>query len=284
MELLGPEVLGFSAGGPGLSVFDWREAPQAEFAVIGDPVKHSLGPQMYSRALAELGYPYSYVAIHVPGGSAKETLDFLRARGYWGVNVTVPHKKDAMEWCETLSDFARRVEAANTVDLRTREGANTDAPGFMDTLDGLCERIGRALVLGAGGAARAVVAALCDAGWQVGVFNRTASRAEELVGRLDCGAKALDRPDPGECCLVINATSASLFGEVPDLDWIRVEAGALFYDLSYGEEATPFVALARSKGFVAVDGKLMLAAQGARSLEYWLGKQIPQEAMLRALR
>lgn len=252
--------------------------------MIGDPVKHSLGPRMYSRALAELGYPYSYVAIHVPGGSVIEALDSLREQGYWGVNVTVPHKKDAMEWCETLSDFASRVEAANTVDLRTKAGENTDAPGFMDTLDGLCERIGRALVLGAGGAARAVVAALCDAGWQVGVFNRTPSRAEELVGRLNCGAKALTSPDPGGCCLIVNATSASLFGEVPDLDWNRVETGALFYDLSYGEEATPFVALARSEGFVAVDGKLMLAAQGARSLEYWLGKPIPPEAMLRALR
>lgn len=239
---------------------------------------------MYSRALEELGYPCRYVAIHVPAGSAKEALDSFRARGYWGINVTVPHKKAAMEWCETLTEFARRVEAANTIDLRKREGANTDASGFMDTLTGLCERVGTALVLGAGGAARAVVAALCDAGWQVGVFNRTPDRAKDMVERLDCGARVLDAPDPGGCGLIVNATSASLFGEVPDLDWNRAEADALFYDLSYGEEATPFVALARSKGFDAVDGKPMLAAQGARSLEYWLGTPIPQEAMLRALR
>ncbi|MEJ5170669.1 MAG: shikimate dehydrogenase [Fimbriimonadales bacterium] len=264
--------------------FEWREAPPAQFAVIGDPVGHSLSPRMHAAALRALGIEARYVAIRVPRGEVSRCLARLADLGYVGVNCTVPHKAEALVACASVDPFARRVGAVNTVRLDRIEGTNTDGPGFLDTLRPLRLAEGsRVLVLGAGGSARAVAAALAEAGFRVALWNRTAERAEALVGEVGLEAELMPTPDPHGCSLIVNTTSAGLRGEPLSLDWSRAPADAVAYDLMYGDEPTPFLKAAASLGLRVVDGRPLLAAQGARSLEWWLGVQAPRREMLRSI-
>lgn len=264
-------------------VFPWREAPEAEFAVIGDPVSHSLSPRMHSAAFEAHGLPFRYVAIHVPEGEVAPALDRLSELGYRGVNVTVPHKEAAMEWCAGMEPFARKVRAVNTVRLEDRAGMNTDAPGFLDTLEELGLEPGVALLLGAGGSARALALALAREGWKLRVFNRTRGRAVEMIEGLGIDAELLDQPDPAGAQLILNTTSASLKAADLGIDWSRAEANAVAYDLMYAKEPTPFLAQAQARGLRICDGLPLLVAQGARSFEWWIGMPAPRDAMRRAI-
>src|SRR4051812_47461733 len=106
-------------------VFEWRDAPAADFAVIGDPVSHSLSPRMHMAAYAEMGLPFRYVAIRVRKGEVAPALERLRSMGYKGANVTVPHKDEVLGWCKTVQPLAAHVRAANTLWLHDRECINT---------------------------------------------------------------------------------------------------------------------------------------------------------------
>ncbi|MEZ0325713.1 MAG: shikimate dehydrogenase [Fimbriimonas sp.] len=262
-------------------VYEWRDAPVADFAVIGDPIGHSLSPAMHQAAYRELGVPYRYVAIHVPPGGVAAALDHLKALGYRGVNATVPHKQEVIDWCEEVEPFARRVGAANTIslDVPATRCINTDAPGFMETLPALPETV---LLLGAGGSARSLAAALSDCGCRLRIYNRTRARAEEMVNALGLQAELLDRPDLEGADLVLNTTSSSLSGESLALDWNTAKPGALAYDLVYGN--TPFLEEAEKAGLRTLDGLPLLVAQGALSLEWWLRIRAPRAAMMEALR
>ncbi|RYG24256.1 shikimate dehydrogenase, partial [bacterium] len=134
--------------------FEWQEAPAADFAVIGDPVAHSRSPQMHNAAFKALGLDFKYVAVHVPPGEVKAALSHLAELGYQGINVTVPHKEEAIGWCLHVDKFVTEVQAVNTIDLERKAGINTDAGGFLATLPELPTKT--ALVLGAGGSARAL--------------------------------------------------------------------------------------------------------------------------------
>lgn len=263
-------------------VFSWREAPAADFAVIGDPVAHSRSPWMHGAAYRELGLDLRYVAVHVPVGEVAEALDRLSSLGYQGVNVTVPHKEAAMEWCVQVEPTARRVRAVNTVRLSDRSGVNTDAPGFMDTLRDLgLEQGGTCLMLGAGGSARALAVALEEAGWRLRIWNRTASRAEEMVSSLGLSAEVLEEPQVEGAGLLLNTTSASLSGAELPIDWSVVSSASVAYDLAYGQ--SPFLATAAAHGLRTCDGLPLLVAQGARSLEWWLGVEAPRRQMAEAI-
>jgi shikimate dehydrogenase len=266
--------------------FEWREAPQADFAVIGDPIAHSLSPRMHQAAYQALDLPYRYVALRVPPGEVAAALHELAHRGCRGVNVTVPLKEEALAWCEEAEPFARRANAVNTVCLPTRKGTNTDGPGFLDTLADLGVKPGNALVLGAGGSARAVALALVGAGFSVRIYNRTKSRAEALAAELAPDAAALDEADPAGAALIVNATSVGVLKEPsqPALPvvWDRAEPKAVAYDLFYGSE-TSFLRAARERGLQTTDGLPMLIAQGARAFEWWLNLAAPREAMRDAL-
>lgn len=265
--------------------FSWRDAPAADFAVIGDPVSHSLSPRMHTAAYAALGLNLRYVAIHVPACEVVPALDHLRSLGYRGVNVTVPHKESALDWCSEAESLARRVRAVNTVRLADRSGINTDAPGFLDTLADLLLGPSPELVLllGAGGSARALTCALAEAGWQVRIYNRTRSRAEEMVANLGVDAEVLDAADPTGARLILNTTSASLQGAEVAIPWQCAEPDAVAYDLMYAKEPTPFLAAASAHGLRTCDGLPLLVAQGARSLEWWLDVSAPRDAMRAAL-
>ena len=262
--------------------FEWRDAPEASFAVIGDPVTHSLSPAMHNASFKELEIPHRYVAVRVPRGEVDQALDHLRRMGYIGVNVTVPHKEEALNWCTSPDPFSSKVRAANTIRLADRACINTDAPGFLQTLDSLAFRNRTALVLGAGGSARALVTALVDTGWEVAIYNRTMERARELAEQT--GARLVVTPDPAGASLILNTTSASLDGRSIPVLWDRIDPKSVAYDLMYADGLTPFLVDANRHGLFTVDGMPLLVNQGALSFEWWLGTRPPMHAMFAAIR
>lgn len=263
---------------------EWREAPDAEFAVIGDPVAHSLSPRMHCAAYEALSLPWRYVALRVPLGETAAALDHLALRGYRGVNVTLPLKGEALAWAAEAEPFAVRVGAANTLDLQARTARNTDAPGFLETLGPLDPDLGRpVLLLGAGGAARAVAAALSDAGFTLKIWNRTPDRAASMVRDLELSGEATEEPDPTGCQLIVNATAAGHFEASPPVRWSLASPDAVAYDLVYGPPAERFLHLPRANGLRTVDGRGMLVAQGAIAFEGWLGIPAPRGAMLKVV-
>ena len=263
--------------------YEWKSAPVAEFAVIGDPISHSLSPRMHLAAYRALNLNYEYVAIRVDQGEVELALKHLKELGYRGVNVTVPHKPEAFRVVASTDETSRRIGASNTIDLSSMNGINTDVSGFAETL---MERtdIRRALVFGAGGSARAVVLALYELGIDITIFNRTLSRAINLLSDLGIKASIADKPALSRFDLVVNATSASLDGKTIQLDWAGASENTIAYDLSYSESGlTPFLLEAKVRGLKFMDGKPLLVAQGARSFEYWLGISAPRNVMMESI-
>lgn len=258
--------------------YEWHEVPSADFAVIGDPVAHSRSPQMHAAAYRALGLNLSYIAVRVSAGKVETALDHFQNLGFKGVNVTIPHKAEAMDWAEP-DDLAEKIGVANTIDLQTRIATNTDAPGFMDTLDQFgFEPSSRALILGAGGSARALAAVLPSSGFQVSIWNRTTARAKSLAEEF--GLEAISQPT-ADFDLIINTTSVGLSKDRIEIDWSGAAETTVAYDLVYGQ--TPFLAEAQAKGLRTLDGKELLVAQGARSFEFWLGIAPPRDKMLEAI-
>ena len=141
--------------------YEWRDAPQADFAVLGDPVNHSLSPRMHQAAYEATHLRHKYVAIRVPVNEFNEAMEFLTKQGYRGVNLTTPLKEAGATWAKKPDAFVARVGSANVLNLLERSAINTDAPGFLDTLPPLgIWPPAPILILGAGGAARALAVAL----------------------------------------------------------------------------------------------------------------------------
>lgn len=164
------------------SWYEWREAPKADFAVLGDPISHSLSPQMHQAAFTALGLPLRYVALRVPQGELVNALEFLIELGYQGVNLTLPLKAEGMALATSADEFSKRCGAINTIALPSMNAINTDGLGFLEAL-----RVWNlphptnALVMGAGGSARAVVLALSEEDHRVKLWNRTQSKAVSLL-------------------------------------------------------------------------------------------------------
>jgi shikimate dehydrogenase len=254
--------------------------------VCGWPVAHSRSPAMHNAALRATGLDgWEYLALPLPPPLFTETVRALPAAGFRGVNVTIPHKQAALALADNASPAARAIGAANTLTFEA-DGAvaadNTDAPGLLEALrDRNVEVAGRsALVLGAGGAARAAVWALVGAGARVEVWNRTPARAAALAHELGAGHAKL----PGAAEIVVNATSLGLdhnidlFKAIP-LKADTFEAGSCVIDLVYGSGETRFLEAARSRGARVIDGLEILVAQGVASFERWTGKMAPRQAM-----
>jgi shikimate dehydrogenase len=264
--------------------FEWQEAPPAEFAVIGDPVSHSLSPRMHGAAFAAMGLPYRYVAVRVPEPEFEAAVARLTGLGYIGLNVTVPLKEEAFRWALNTDELTGRIKAANTLKLENKTATNTDAPGFLDVLEDIGVPPGSSvLLLGAGGAARAAAGAMHRAGYPFSVYNRSRDKAEAMVADLGLSAQVMSAPDPMGFSVIVNATSANLQGALLPVDWDRAMPGATALDLAYAVGPTPFLLAAASAGIHGYDGRGLLAAQGARSLEWWLGIEAPRSAMLKAI-
>ncbi len=268
-------------------------------AVLGQPISHSRSPAMHSAALAELGLApeWSYEAIEVSPEELEARVRAMPGEGFVGANVTVPHKIRALELADQASEAAREIGAANTLSFAAGRivADNTDATGFLDALP---EAPGgkRALVMGAGGSARAVVWALVASGAAVRIWNRTAAKAERLAAEL--GAEAVGqgaggaRLSAGDFDLVVNATTVGMGGpdeRSADLKSLPIDADSLgerhqLVDLAYGPVETELASAAQARGATVVDGLEVLVRQGAASLRIWTGLEPPVETMRRAAR
>lgn len=256
--------------------------------VAGFPVGHSRSPAMMAAALRELGLDWRYVRLPLPPERFAEAVAALPGSGYLGINVTVPHKVAALEVADSATATAQAIGAANTLTFRDGavEAENTDAGGFVAALDEEV-RGRRALVLGAGGAARAVAWALREAGAEVSIWNRTASRAAELAASL--GVEHAERVQLNGLELLVNSTSVGLdpaTGEEDALAAVGLEgadAPPTFVDLVYGEGPTPLERWAARGRARVVGGLEVLVRQGALSLERWSGRDAPVEAMRAAV-
>jgi shikimate dehydrogenase len=264
-----------------------HEEALTRLGVLGWPVAHSRSPAMFAAAFAASGLEgWSYQRLPVPPELFDQTARSLGASGFRGANVTIPHKQAALALADSASASATAIGAANTLSFAA-DGAiaaeNTDAPGLLAAIG---EPVaGRsALVLGAGGSARAAVWALIDAGAaDVSVWNRTAERSAELAAAF--GARAVAAPVAAD--LLVNCTSVGLQRTASDADALnqlalradQVGSYAYVIDLVYGERPTPLLAAAQAAGARTVDGLEVLVAQGALSFELWTGRAAPREAM-----
>lgn len=273
--------------------------------VIGYPLEHSLSPLFQQPALDHLGLDIRYEAWPTPPDRLAQTVAGLRAPDRLGANVTIPHKEAVIPLLDELDELARRTGAVNTIVNRQGRllGHNTDVEGFLRALrqDAAFEPAGRrALVAGAGGAARAVVAALIEAdAASITVINRTFSRATRLVEELRPGdgrteLRAL--PDiyaswiasAVGCQLLVNCTPVGLAGtpeeEESPVPIDAIPAGALVFDLLYRPDETRLMAAARRRGARVLGGLPMLIYQGAASLQLWTGVEPPVDIMSKAVR
>lgn len=256
--------------------------------VLGWPVAHSRSPAMHTAALAQLGLTaWTYQRLPVPPGLFAETVRALPAAGFAGANVTIPHKQAALAMADSATPAARAIGAANTLTF-TADGIhadNTDAPGLIAALP--WPPHGRtALVLGAGGSARAVAWALRGAGASdIAVWNRTPERAHTLADEL--GVRAVTTP--GRADLLVNCTSVGLTHVSTTFKELPVSADAIgdfscLVDLVYRDGDTALISAARDRGVPVVDGLEVLVHQGALSLEAWTGVRAPVDTMREAAR
>lgn len=264
------------------------------YAVFGHPVGHSRSPWLHARFAALTGESLVYEARDVPPGGFEAALAEFLAAGGKGLNITVPHKLAAFAAAAKLTQRARRAGAVNTLAVTPDGllGDNTDGAGLLRDLQhnlGLDPAGMRILLVGAGGAARGALGPLLDARpRELVVANRHAGKARALAADFSadggvCGA-GLDEAH-GPFALVVNATSASLSGAVPDLPGDVVGSHTFCYDMAYGSGPTAFIRWAQARGAAGVaDGRGMLVEQAAESFALWRGVRPPTDEVLAALR
>jgi len=259
-------------------------------AVIGHPVAHSRSPEMQTAALSGLGLAgeWTYGALDVAAEDFEATIAELAAAGeYAGVNITVPHKEAALAMADEASEAASAIGAANTLSFRDGQilAANTDAGGLIRSLPHLPDGE-RALVLGAGGAARAAIWGLADVGAVVDVWNRTQAKGQQLAAHFE--VDLVGDPNVADYALIVNTTAVGLGGEDPfehlPLGPDSFVPGQVVLDMVYTEEPGALLAAAAAAGATTVDGLEMLVQQGALSLRIWTGEEPSIEAMRTAVR
>jgi shikimate dehydrogenase len=259
-------------------------------AVIGDPVRQSLSPALHNAAFDALDLDWVYVAFHVPAGEGGRAVEAMRYLQLAGLSVTMPHKSDVAKAVDLLGPVGRRLGVVNTVTWSgdALVGESTDGAGFIDALgDEGFDPGGRScLVLGAGGAARAVTLALAEAGAvSVTVVARQKDQAASCAALAGTAGRAV-MPDRlagalGDADLVVNATPVGMGPDsLPfelDPDWIR--PSQFVADLVYAPATTPLLQAARSRGASRTNGLGMLIHQAARQVEMWTGRTPPLDVM-----
>ncbi|SDN15922.1 shikimate dehydrogenase [Paenibacillus jilunlii] len=261
--------------------------------VMGDPIAHSKSPLMHTAALKALGIPGAYVPLHIAPAQLGEAIQAIRTLGFRGVNVTIPHKVAVMEYMDRLDDSAVAVGAVNTVvnDDGVLTGYNTDGIGYVRSLkaEATPDLAGsRILVIGAGGAARGIIAALLlEHPAAVVIANRTVDKSEQLaeafqakgmvsgIGNHEIAAHIADMD------IVINTTSVGMY---PHIDVMPIDPGLLregmiVSDLIYNPLQTRLLTESLERGCRIHGGLGMFVYQGAYSLEYWTGRSAPVDIM-----
>ncbi|MEW6447061.1 MAG: shikimate dehydrogenase [Bacillota bacterium] len=271
--------------------------------IFGDPVAHTLSPAMHNSAFAALGLNFVYLPFHVTKDGLGAAIAAVRALGIAGVNITVPHKEDVLPYLDEISEDARIIGAVNTIVNRGGRltGYNTDGSGFLRAIreEGFETRGADAVVLGAGGAARAVCVALGKAGVRrITIFNRTYRRASSLAEHVAkaTGAEAEafsweELETSGAAAIraagiVAQTTSLGMHpqeNEKPPVPGGIFHKGQLVVDLVYNPPQTGFLRAAAAGGAATQNGLAMLLHQGAAAFELWTGREAPVEIMRQAL-
>ncbi|HIE29851.1 TPA: shikimate dehydrogenase [Candidatus Poribacteria bacterium] len=268
--------------------------------VIGDPIEHSCSPQMHNAAFEQLSMDYVYVAFHVKAEDLKAAVDGFKALNIVGINVTIPHKQGVIPLIDKLSREAELIGAVNTLVFKegTIEGHNTDARGFIAAMKEAGVDVPRGesvVILGAGGAARAVVVSLALEGVKkISIANRTASRAIQLASDISqktgteihgMGLDDKSLPEAiSESSLLVNTASAGMDLEHPlliDENWLHRQL--VVYDIIYNPPETRLMKVATEKGSKTIGGIGMLVHQGAIAFELWTGQYPPVDVMRQAL-
>jgi shikimate dehydrogenase len=267
--------------------------------IIGQPVSHSLSPALFNAAFAACGLDMAYVPLPVAPDGLGDAVRGICALGLVGANVTIPHKTAVLPFLAEVDGDAAILAAVNTivVDAGQARGFNTDVEGFRRSMREveLEPMVGRsALLIGAGGAARAVALVLAREGARLTVVNRTRAAADALLARIEGlgggphGALALDdltAKHVRSAEIIVNCTSLGMAGEgkVPAVLVDNVRQGHSVYDVVYAGQQTEFVALANQRGAKAIDGLSMLVWQAAAAFELWTGVAAPVDVMRRAI-
>jgi len=258
--------------------------------IIGDPVLHSRSPAIHNAAFAALELDFVFVAFPVRAGAGYDAVRAVRTLGLAGLNVTMPHKDDAARACDELSPAAAALGAVNTV-VRHPDGwllgASTDGEGLVRALadEGVDPDGRRIVVLGAGGAARAIVQALGAHGASIAVAARRHAAAATAAA-LAPGTHTVPMTEVGpwvvDADVVVNATPLGMNGESPPFPTDTLHAGQLVVDTVYHPPETPLAAAARARGARAANGLGMLVHQAALAFEHWTGRPAPLAVMRRA--
>ena len=261
--------------------------------VIGHPIAHSRSPLIHGTWLAEHGIDGSYEAIDVAPDELAGFVGRVREGAFAGGNVTIPHKEAVFALCDEVDPLARQIGAVNTLVMRggTLFGTNTDYLGFLGNLDagapGWSEGLERALVIGAGGAARAILVALASRGIPVILLNRTRASADRLAAELDGDITVGQLDDINAAAplagLVVNTTSIGMHGSrFETFDLGLLNPGTIVTDIVYVPLETPLLAEARARGLKTVDGLGMLLHQAVPGFEAWFGVRPQVTPVLRA--
>lgn len=266
--------------------------------LFGDPVAHSLSPRMQNAAIRESGLDAVYVPFHVTSPQLCDAVMGIRALGLRGVNLTIPHKEAAVEFVDELDEQAALIGAINTI-VNTNgrlKGYNTDGFGLLKALKhglGFDPAGRRVMLIGAGGACRAAVVAMCQGGaaW-VGVANRTRERSRKLANEMAAVFKGTSFADyelaaslltecPEPVDLLVNTSAVGLKGEAFDFEVTKcVSASGAVYDMVYASAETPLILEAQAKNLSAADGRGMLAGQGEAAFRLWFETEPDKDVML----
>ncbi|EGG42947.1 shikimate 5-dehydrogenase [Candidatus Nitrosarchaeum limnium SFB1] len=265
------------------------------FAVIGDPIDHSLSPNIHSAAFRELNLDCSYIAYRIPKGELEEGVESLKKIKIDGFNVTIPHKIEMMKYIDKLDDSCSIIGAVNTVsnDNGILKGYNTDMDGFLEPFKkkNLSIKNKKILLLGAGGAARAIVAGCAKEHAQtITIANRTIQNANNLVNfskKIGLDAIAIKIEDVGDTAknydVIVNATSVGLKNEPSPISLEEINPKTIVYDIVYMPINTDLLKKAKEKGATIIYGYEMLLGQATRAFEIWHGIEAPYNAMKKAL-
>lgn len=271
--------------------------------LIGYPLGHSLSPKLHTAALRYCNFQGEYSLFPIKPDdpqSLKDLLDRIRSAEITGLNVTIPHKQTVIPLLDELTVTAERIGAVNTIYLCNKKliGDNTDARGFLSDLkrflnqaQSSVENCKSAIILGAGGSARAVVYALLNEGWEVILAARRVEQAQELSDsftnyEIRVTDNILSNIELSNITLIVNTTPVGMAPNIDQSPWplhLPFPPHAAVYDLVYNPSETKLVKDARSQGLIAITGQGMLIEQAALAFELWTGKQVPREIMASAI-
>jgi shikimate dehydrogenase len=264
------------------------------FAVIGDPINHSLSPNIHSAAFRELNLDSSYIGYRIPKGELESGVEGLKKIKISGFNVTIPHKVEMMKYLDKMDESCSIIGAVNTVvnNEGVLKGYNTDMDGFLEPLKkrNISIQDKKILLIGAGGAARAIIAGMSkEKAERVDIANRTTKNAEKLSEfatriELTTNVKKIEEiKNLQNYDIIINSTSLGLKNELSPISFEQINQDSVIYDIVYSPMNTDFIKKAKDKKLEVIYGYEMLLGQATRAFEIWHGMKAPYNAMKKAL-